>query len=184
MRFNDGKLDPLGRFWCGTMAYASTPGAGALYRVERNGNTVRVLEGVTVANGLAWDEINGRFFYIDSVTHRVDLFDYDAESGAIANRRTAFEVPREFGVPDGMARDKAGRLWIACWGGANVVGFDPESCHPVCRIRVPTRLSSSCWVGPDNRTLYITTARTELSAAQLAKEPLAGSVFRAELPAP
>ena len=182
-RFNDGKLDPAGRFWCGTTTYAIASGAGALYRVERNGDMARVLDGLTIANGLAWDEDANLFYYIDTPTQRIDVFDYDASSGQIENRRVAFEIPREFGIPDGMALDPAGRLWVACWGGSRVVAFDPRSGRPLCRIDVPTQLTSSCWVGPDDRTLFITTARSILSPEQLAKEPLAGSVFRADLPA-
>ena len=182
MRFNDGKLDPVGRFWCGTMDYQAAAGAGALYRVERNGAIAAVLDGITIANGLAWDDRAGRFYYIDTPTHRVDVFDFDLGAGTIANRRTAFELPPEYGLPDGMARDTAGRLWIAFWRGGQVIGFDPVHGEPACRIRVPTRLTSSCWI--DNSTLYITTARTELSAAELRGEPLAGCVFRVQLPWP
>jgi len=181
-RFNDGKLDPAGRFWCGTTTYKFTVGAGALYRVERDGTISCVLEGITLSNGLDWDEQPGRFYFIDTMTQRVDVFDYDLASGQIANRRVAFEVPKEFGIPDGMACDKAGRLWVACWGGSHVIGFDPRSGRTVGRIRVPTQLTSSCWIGPDNRTLYITTARLNLSPEVLCREPLAGSVFQADLP--
>jgi len=182
VRFNDGKLDPAGRFWCGTTTYEVTPKAGALYRVERDGEVKCVLEGLTIANGLDWDKEAGLFYYIDTPTQRVDVFDYDAASGAIEHRRVAFEIPKELGLPDGMTRDSIGRLWIACWGAGQVVGFDPHTGQSVGRIRVPTQLPSSCWIGPDGRTLYITTARSVLSPEALACEPLAGSVFRAELP--
>jgi sugar lactone lactonase YvrE len=114
----------------------------------------------------------------------VDVFDYDPASGALEHRRPAFVFPKEFGMPDGMVRDPFGRLWVAGWGGSQVVGFEPETWRPFCRILVPTQLSSSCWIGPDAKTLYITTARVDLSDAQLAAEPLAGCMFRAELPAP
>jgi sugar lactone lactonase YvrE len=180
MRCNDGKLDPSGRFWCGTNEYSFSPGKGALYRVDRNGDVKRMLEGLILPNGLDWDESAGLFYFIDTFTHRVDVFDYNAASGEIANRRIAFETPKEFGLPDGMARDSYGRLWIAFWGGSRVVAFDPRSGRPVHQINVPTRLTSSCWIG--QRTLYITTARNTLPPTVLAQEPLAGSVFRAELP--
>jgi D-xylonolactonase len=182
LRFNDGKLDPQGRFWCGTMDYSAAPHAGSLYRVEQNGRVTCVLDGITIANGLAWNESAGRFYYIDTITHRVDVFDFDPPSGAIANRRTAFELPAEYGLPDGMSRDSSGRLWIAFWRGGQVIGFAPDTWKPVYRIQVPTRLTSSCWIHEESRTLYITSARTELSPAQLVAEPLAGSVFCAALP--
>lgn len=181
-RCNDGKLDSSGRFWCGTTAYDFTPGQGALYRVDRGGGVKCVLKGLILPNGLDWDEAARRFYFIDTFEHRVDVFDYDASSGDIENRRVAFHVPQELGLPDGMARDAYGRLWIACWGSGRVVAFDCGTGRAVYQIRLPTRLSSSCWIGPDQRTLYITTARNTLSAETLAAEPLAGSVFRAELP--
>lgn len=181
-RCNDGKLDPAGRFWCGTTHYEFAPGRGALYRVERDGNVSRVLDSLILPNGLAWDEAAGLFYFIDTFAHRVDVFDYDAGSGDISSRRVAFEIPKELGLPDGMALDASGRLWVACWGGSRVVAFDPASGRAVHQIRVPTRLTSSCWIGPAGDVLYITTARNTLSAEVLAEEPLAGSVFRAGLP--
>ena len=181
-RFNDGKLDPQGRFWCGSTTYALKEPVGQLYRVDQNGTVSNVLGGLTLANGLDWDKDAGLFYFIDTMTHRVDVFDYDAIPGDISNRRTAFEVPKDFGIPDGMTRDSSGRLWVACWGGSHVVAFDPYTGRPVAEVRVPTQLTSSCSIGPDHRTLYITTARLNLSAETFANEPLAGSVFRAELP--
>jgi sugar lactone lactonase YvrE len=183
LRCNDGKLDPAGRFWFGTTDYEFKPGSGALYRVSRDGSVQEIATGLILPNGLAWDERAGRFYFIDTFTHRVDVFDFDMASGEIANRRVAFEVPREWGLPDGMCRDPNGRLWVAFWGGSRIVAFDPDSGQPVGMVRVPTRLTSSCCLGPDAHTLYITTARNTLSADILREEPLAGSVFRAALPA-
>ena len=183
VRFNDGKLDPAGRFWCGTMEYSAAPNAGALYRVERNGTVSQVLDNITIANGLAWDVATRRFYYIDTVLQRVDVFDYDISSGAIANRRVAFELATEYGLPDGMCLDRAGRLWIAFWRGSQVIAFDAKSGAPRCCVKVPTRLTSSCCLHPDGRKLFITTARTEHTAAQLRDEPLAGSVFCADISA-
>lgn len=181
-RYNDGKLDPAGRFWCGTMTYEGLRPVGELYRVERNGRIKRMLEGLTIANGLDWDMTAGLFYYVDTPTQRVDVFDYDLASGEITNRRLAFEVPEEFGIPDGMARDSAGRLWVACWGGSRVVAFDPRNGRVLGEVRVPAQLTSSCCIGPDAGSIYITSARSTLTPEQRAREPLAGSVFRAELP--
>ena len=181
-RCNDGKLDPAGRFWFGTNDYEFKPGAGALYRVSPDGSVKEISTGLILPNGLAWDGPAERFYFIDTFTHRVDVFDFDLASGDVANRRVAFEVPREFGLPDGMTYDRLGRLWVAFWGGSRVVAFDPGSGRPVGQVRAPTRLTSSCCLGPDGNTLYITTARNTLSDEVLRQEPLAGSVFRAEMP--
>lgn len=181
IRFNDGKLDPAGRFWCGTMEYAAAAHAGSLYRVERDGSIALVLDELTIANGLAWNASATLFYYIDTSLQRVDVFDYDIQSGAIENRRVAFEVPEVYGLPDGMCMDEQGRLWIAFWRGSQVVAFEPETGTPTASVRVPTRLTSSCNIGADGRKLFITTARTELSPDQLVEEPLAGSVFCVDL---
>jgi sugar lactone lactonase YvrE len=182
LRCNDGKLDPAGRFWFGTCDYEFTPGAGALYRVSQNGGVQKILDGLILPNGLAWDEHAERFYFIDTFTHRIDVFDFDLSSGEIANRRVAIEMPREFGLPDGMCCDSFGRLWVAFWGGSRVMGFDPHNGEPIAMVHVPTRLTSSCCVDPEGRGLYITTARNTLSPDTLRAEPLAGSVFRATLP--
>jgi sugar lactone lactonase YvrE len=183
LRCNDGKLDPAGRFWFGTTDYEFKPGSGALYRVARDNSVREIANGLILPNGLDWDERAERFYFIDTFTHRVDVFDFDMVSGEVANRRVAFELPREWGLPDGMSRDLCGRLWVAFWGGSRVVAFDPNSGQPLAMVQVPTRLTSSCCLGPDGQTLYITTARNTLSADVLREEPLAGSVFRAALPA-
>jgi sugar lactone lactonase YvrE len=182
LRCNDGKLDPAGRFWFGTTDYEFKPGSGALYRVARDNSVREIANGLILPNGLDWDERAERFYFIDTFTHRVDVFDFDMVSGEVANRRVAFELPREWGLPDGMSRDLFGRLWVAFWGGSRVVAFDPNSGQPLAMVQVPTRLTSSCCLGPDGQTLYITTARNTLSADVLREEPLAGSVFRAALP--
>jgi sugar lactone lactonase YvrE len=182
LRFNDGKRDPVGRFWCGTMAYQLTPAAGALYCVEPDGAVRRVVEDVTISNGLDWDAKRGLFFYIDTPTRRVDVWDYAAVSGEISNRRLFLQLPPEYGLPDGMSLDDRGRMWIAFWGGGQVIGFDLERRVAVARVLVPASLSSSCWFDRSDRALYITSARTGLTPEQLAREPEAGKIFRADIP--
>lgn len=181
IRFNDGKLDARGRFWCGSMAYGPTRELGALYRVDQNGEVTQLLDRVSISNGLDWDVAAKLFYYIDTPTCRVDVFDYDEASGAIANRRTAFETPQELGFPDGMTRDPQGRLWIAFWGGGHVIAFDPATGRQLCRIKVPARLSTSCWINAESGRMYITSARVKLTPEQLAEQPLSGSVFCVKL---
>ncbi len=183
VRFNDGKLDPMGRFWCGTMEYSATHEAGSLYRVDLDGSVTLLLGRITISNGLAWDVKRGLFYYIDTALQRVDVFDCDLAVGRISNRRVAFEVDAEYGLPDGMCMDLDGRLWIAFWRGSQVVAFDPSSGAPLYSVHVPTRLTSSCCMDANCRRLFITTAQTELTDEQLRTEPLAGSIFCAEVPA-
>jgi sugar lactone lactonase YvrE len=142
----------------------------------------RKLEGVSTSNGLAWSEDESTFYFIDTPLRRVDRFDYDAESGNICNRQTIIEVPEQIGKPDGMTIDREGMLWLGMWGGSAVTRWNPNTGEMVGRIAMPAeRITSCCFGGPNYTDLYITSARTGLSDEALAKQPLAGGVFRASV---
>ncbi|MFP6675699.1 MAG: SMP-30/gluconolactonase/LRE family protein [Pirellulaceae bacterium] len=181
-RFNDGKCDPRGRFWAGSISYDRTPGAANLYALDAQCQVERKLEGVSTSNGLAWSEDESTFYFIDTPLRRVDRFDYDAESGNICNRQTIIEVPEQIGKPDGMTIDREGMLWLGMWGGSSVTRWNPYTGEMVGRIAVPAeRITSCCFGGPNYTDVYITSARTGLSDEALAKQPLAGGVFRASV---
>ena len=178
-RFNDGKCDLEGRFWAGTMAYDMKSGSGALYCLERDLTVRRVLEGVTISNGLAWSLDGGTFYYIDTAKRHVQAFDYDGASGRLARPRTAFEIEASLGYPDGMTIDEEGNLWIALWGGARVGCWDPRSGKLLETVQVAAEHVSSCAFGGDElNELYITTAREGLDRDQLKGQPHAGGLFR------
>jgi sugar lactone lactonase YvrE len=180
LRFNDGKCDPAGRFWAGTLAYDEKPNQGSLYRLDPSGAITVMLEQVSISNGLAWDLARSRFYYIDSPTRTVAAFHYDHASGAITNRRVAVQATPEDGWPDGMAIDVEGKLWVAHWGGSQVIRWDPETGKALARIRTPASQPSACaFGGPRLDRLYITSARVGMKPEQLAKEP-AGSLFVAD----
>lgn len=177
-RFNDGKCDPAGRFWAGTMAYDCTPGAGALYRLDPDGRITVLARGFTIANGLAWDLHRARFYHIDSPTGCVFAWDYDHAAGTIANRRVVIRTGPQDGSPDGMAMDVEGKLWVAHWGGSQVVRWDPETGAALERIQVPATQPTACAFGGERLdTLYITSAREGLAPEQLARQPHAGGLF-------
>ncbi len=177
--FNDGKCDPAGRFWVGTKAYANTPGAGSLYCLDTDRTVRRRLQDVTISNGLAWSLDARRMYYIDSMAGEVSVFDYDAASGAIANRRTAARIPRGMGVPDGMTIDAEGKLWVALWGGHRVVRLDPDTGNCLETVPMPVTCPSSCCFGGRGMDeLYITSAWIELQPEARAAEPAAGGLFR------
>lgn len=179
-RFNDGKCDPAGRFWAGSMAYDGKTPSGALYCLDPDRTVRRVLGDVIVSNGIAWSEDARTMYYIDTMTNKLEAFDYDADTGEVANRRTIVEVPDGRGYLDGMTRDSQGRLWVAMWGAHRVVCFDPQTGAQVDQVDVPASQTSACWFGgSDLDELYITSARTGLDDAALAREPLAGGLFRA-----
>lgn len=177
-RFNDGKCDPQGRFWAGTLSYSRTPEAASLYRLDPDLTVHRMLDKVTTSNGLAWSLDGTVLFYIDTPTRRVDAFDFDGGTGTIGNRRTVITIPEAMGKPDGMTIDDQGMLWIALWGGWSVTRWDPASGRLLGNVDVPAeRTSSCCFGGPQLDTLYITTARTGLTEEALIAQPLAGSLF-------
>jgi sugar lactone lactonase YvrE len=179
-RFNDGKCDPRGRFLAGTMDMGESEPTGSLYSVD--GDSVRrILSSVTISNGLTWSPDHKTFYYIDTPTRRVRAFDYDLETGAIANPRVAVYVPEPLGWPDGMTSDMQGNLWIAMWGGAKVTRWNPNTGELLEQIPIPAMNVSSCVFGGRNMNeLYLTSARKGLDEAVLKQYPLTGGVFRLE----
>lgn len=174
IRMNDGGCDPDGRFYCGSMAYDETLGAGGLYRLDRNGTVSTVLSGVTISNGLAWSPDGAAAYYIDTPTHRVDVFDYSTEDG-LTGRRPLIEIPPDAGAPDGMTVDADGRLWIALWGGAAVRCYRPDGALEDWISLPVTQVTACTFGGPGLAELYITTSRQDVDAGA---QPEAGALFR------
>ncbi|WP_438480477.1 SMP-30/gluconolactonase/LRE family protein [Oleiharenicola lentus] len=178
MRFNDGKCDPAGRFLAGTMSLVGAPHAGALYALEAGGHARTLLTGVSISNGLAWSWDGSILYYIDTPTRCVAAFDYDLAHGTLHHRRVAIEVPAALGYPDGMTIDAEGMLWIALWGGSAVTRWNPINGRLLATHPLPASQITSCAFGGSKLdTLFVTSARADLSAEQLAAEPLAGALF-------
>jgi sugar lactone lactonase YvrE len=177
-RFNDGKCDPWGRFIAGTMDIGEKDPLGSLYSFDGK-SIIKLLGDITVSNGLTWSPDYKTFYYIDTPTREVKAFDYDLETGAMANPRSAIRIPASFGWPDGMTSDSQGNLWIAMWGGAQVTKWNPNNGQLLERIPVPAKNASSCVFGGKNlNVLYITSARKGLDEATLNQYPLTGGLFR------
>ena len=177
IRMNEGGCDPQGRFYCGSMAYDYTPGAGILYRLGTDLSVETALTGATISNGLQWSGDGSRVFYSDTATGRVDVFDFDGETGAFTGRRPFVEIDAADGAPDGVAIDEEDGLWVALWGGGAVRRYDSRGrLDEVVELPVP-KVTACTFGGPDGRTLYITTSRIGLSAGEL---PQAGAVFGVE----
>lgn len=176
-RFNDGKCDPSGRLWVGTMNKQVRANAGKLYLF--NGDSiVPKLENLTISNGMAWSADQKTMFFIDTVDYAVAAFDFDNQTGNISNKRKVIVVPQEMGAPDGMTIDRDGMLWIAHWGGSCVARWNPANGELLGTIMVPAPYVTSCTFGGKNlQTLYITTAREGLSEKQLIEFPLSGGIF-------
>jgi sugar lactone lactonase YvrE/DNA-binding IclR family transcriptional regulator len=177
LRLNDATCDAAGRFWVGSMALDSTPDAGALHRLDPDGSAHLMQAGLHVTNGIGFSPDNRRLYLADTARRRVDVFDFDLASGAIANRRPFVAFAEGEGVPDGLTVDAAGGVWIALWDGWRVARYAPDGAlDRVVNLPVP-RPTSCCFGGADLATLFVTSARVRLSAAQLREAPLSGSVF-------
>jgi sugar lactone lactonase YvrE len=180
-RFNDGKCDPAGRFWAGTMTDGSPTihGAGSLYCLDASHRVTRRLTGVSISNGLAWSLDRKTMYFIDSLAHSVDAFDYDDATGEIGNRRVAIATPEDKGIPDGMTMDADGMLWVAQWGGSCVCRWDPADGRLLQTIELPaTQITACAFGGPNLDELYITSARNGLDEAAMASQPHAGGIFK------
>lgn len=182
-RFNDGKCDPAGRFWAGTMARDTKGQKGSLYCLDGSTmKTQRMIERIGISNGLAWDSSRHVFYYIDSSRQEVLVFDYE-DDGKIRNRRVCFEVPQKEGSPDGMTIDKEGMLWIAHWNGFQVARWNPITGEKLATIKLPVPLATCCCFGGDDfRTLYISSAHEGFDGHRMKEFPESGSVFSARLP--
>lgn len=183
-RFNDGKCDPAGRFWAGTMAYDCTEGAGSLYCMESDGTISKKLSDVTISNGLVWSGDARYFYFIDSLTYQIHRYDYDLETGHITNKHVVTEFDKDSeGLPDGMAIDREDGLWVAMFGGSSVLRIDPTTGERTHKVNLPASNITSCAFGGENlRDLYITSATVHLSEEQRSAQPTAGSLFVARSP--
>ncbi len=182
-RFNDGKCDPLGRFWAGTMAYDLTKGAGNLYCMSEGFKLEKKLDGITISNGLAWNKAADRFYHIDSPTGNIYAYQYENKTGKLSGRQIIRHISDDIGFPDGMTIDREDKLWVAIYGGGRVLRIDPESGKTLLEIQLPVPKITSCtFGGPDLNELYITTCREYMSEEDIQQAPLSGSLFKVKLP--
>jgi len=176
-RTNDGACDAAGRLWVGTMALDERSPVAGLYRVDAYLGVTTVLTGTTISNGLGWSPSGTSFYFIDSPTRRIDMFDCDAASGALENRRPLAAVEVEGAVPDGLTVDAEGGVWVALHGGWGLRRYSPDG-DLVAEVRLPVaRVTSCCFGGDDLRDLYVTTRRDGLSDAEVAQQPLSGALL-------
>lgn len=174
-RFNDGKCDPAGRFWAGTIGKSGTAN---VYRLDADLTSHKVIEGITCSNGIVWSLDRRTMYYIDTPTQCVVAYDYDDATGAIANKRVAITVAKEQGYPDGMTLDAEGMVWVGMWDGWALTRWNPATGQLLETVKLPVaRVTAAAFGGPDLGTLYITTAWTALSDAERARQPLAGGLF-------
>ena len=178
-RLNDAKCDSRGRLWFGSMNMKNNGREGSLYVLESGGEVRKVLSGIGISNGMAWNDSLGLMYYIDTLTFAVDVMNYSLQDGSVSGRRTAVQFNEGEGWPDGMTIDSEGMLWVAHWAGGCVSRWNPHTGEQIGRIEVPAHYVTSCTFGGANLDeLYITTARGGMSPEELLRWPLAGGLFR------
>jgi len=174
--WNDAKCDSRGRLFGGTLDMSFTPGS-AFYRFSKGGELDHVLSGITISNGLGWDNSRSLMYYVDSTTQRIDVFDYDLDTGIPSGRRPFVNIPEEVGMPDGLEVDAEGGVWLALFNGGSVRRFDSNGALSEV-VTLPTSCPSSiAFGGPDLRTAFVTSSWSWLSEEQKKNEPLGGAVF-------
>lgn len=191
-RFNDGKCDPQGRFWVGTIYEPRDPAKARLYRFQHGVLDAQV-DGLTVTNGLGWSPDGRRLYVSDTKAHRIDRFDVDPVGGGLSGRRTFVQFPlRQAGEPlsayggrpDGAAVDTEGCYWVAMFEGARLLRLSPDG-QVLREVRLPVQCPTMpCFGGSDLRTLYITTASHHRPPAELADQPWAGGLLSLRVDVP
>jgi sugar lactone lactonase YvrE len=175
-RLNDGRCDARGRLWAGTMSGDRTPGVAALYCFEPDGRVACELGGATISNGKDWSADGTTLYYADSLTYRIDAYACDV-MGLPDERRALVKLEPDEGLPDGLAVDAEGGVWVALFGGSAIRRYSPAG-ELTAVIELPVSNPTSLAFGGDRlEHLYVTTARHRLDSAQLQDQPLAGAVF-------
>jgi len=198
-RFNDGKADPLGRFWAGTIYEPRDAANAQLFSLDGRDGRAPLLElkagDATTANGLAWSPDAATVYWADTPRHRIRAWDWDPISNAMGRERVFHQWPAKAagwqpgmpgygGRPDGAAVDVQGNYYVAMYEGARLLKLSPAGAV-LAEIAVPAQCPTMpCFGGDDRRTLYLTTARHGRSAQELQSWPNSGCVFslRVEVP--
>ena len=174
MRMNDGKVDPSGRFWAGSMALSFEKGRGSLYVLEKDNSYRSVLDDITLSNGMGWSPDAQYFYYIDSVPGVLKRFDYDLHTGQISNPKDLITFDSSSGIPDGMSMSSDGKIVIALWDGRRIEIYEPSG-EKVSEITLGVSRPTSCtFAGPNRDILIVSTASQGIDRAD---EPLAGKIL-------
>jgi sugar lactone lactonase YvrE len=176
-RFNDGHVDPRGRFWAGTMDDAERQPTGHLYRLDPDGHVERFDAGFVVTNGVEWSVDGRTLYFVESAQRRIWAYDFDMDEGRPGDRHIFTQLDADAGYPDGLTIDADDRVWSAHWDGGRVTRYRPDgSVERVVTLPVP-RTTSCCFGGPNLATLFVTSATIGLDAEARGAAPLSGSVF-------
>jgi sugar lactone lactonase YvrE len=165
-RFNDATCDADGNLITGIMHLQERPGCGSLVKINARGISQTILTGLTIPNGTVLLPDRPEFYFIDSAAGSVRLFQYDEADGSAIEKKIIVQLNKEEGVPDGMAVDNDGGIWVAHFGGGNSVRYNPANGERLSEIKVPAlQVTSCCFGGKDLTDLYITTAARDMDTA-------------------
>jgi sugar lactone lactonase YvrE len=183
-RFNDGRCDPQGRLFAGTMNEKRDAASAALYRLDHDFRLTEVLNGLTISNGLAWSPDGRTMYHADTPTRTVNAFAFDATTGTPSNRRALAHFDDETHRPDGAAVDSEGCYWTAFYGGGGIARLSPAG-----TVLVSYPLAAMCptmcaFGDADLKTLYVTSARQRRDDAELARLPQSGGIFALRVDVP
>lgn len=184
-RLNDCRCDTAGRLWAGTMSSAvGTPGQGSVYRIDADLEPQRAIAATTISNGIGWDPADRWMYFIDSATYSLDAFEFDAATGALGERRTVAKIDPAEGLPDGLAVDAEGGIWVALFGGGRVNRYIPDGTLDQV-LRLPFR-NPTCpaFGGAGMETLFITTARYERAPKEADLTKGAGALLALDVGVP
>jgi len=174
MRMNDGKVDPAGRFWAGSLALSFEKDRGSLYVLEKDGSYSKVIDNVTLSNGMGWSPDAKYFYYIDSIPGVLKRFECDVENAHISNPINLITFETSQGIPDGMSVTADGKIVVALWDGGRLEVYEPSG-KKISEIKLGVSRPTSCtFGGEDGKVLIVTTASQGID---LATEPLAGKIL-------
>lgn len=174
-RMNEGKTDPRGRLWFGSMSKTREPEQAALYRLDANG--LSRIRTITTGNGTDWDVERGRMYHVDSPTQRIDMYDYDVTTGQVENLRAWATIDAGDGLPDGLTIDSEGCVWVALFRGGAVRRLDPDGAV-MLDVALPTPfVTCPVFGGDDLSTLFVTSSQHRIPLDERANHPLAGALF-------
>lgn len=181
--FNDGKCDPKGRFWVGTVnGVDAEKFTGELFCLQLNHSISMKLQSIGCSNGLTWSPDYQTLYYIDTLAYKITAFDYGMNTGEIKNGRTVVVIPPKYKLPDGMSGDMDGNLWVAHWDAGVICCWDPHNGNLLETIKLPVPRVTSCVFGGEKRNeLYITSARDGLTEKELESYPYSGGLFRIKM---
>ena len=176
-RMNDGACDPSGRCFAGTMAFDTSPGAGSLYRLDPDLSVRPVLTGLSISNGIGWSPSGRLMYHIDSPAGGVDAYDYDERTGLPCERRRVVHADPAWGLPDGLAIDAEGGIWVAFWDGSAVRRFDPGGALTDTIVLPAARPTRPAFGGAGLDRLFVTTAGGPILVLEPGVRGLAANVF-------